>query len=148
MISAIFSLGTPMVAAPSSIVSCPTRVSVISMERTHTTRTPNGLRSTARDLVKDSMTPDPALMKCLAAARAVMNWDRTIVVMGSMNASAGSSIVLVAFRYSTACGPMALNRMSMRPAAATTSSRWLMTASSSRASTSAAAAVPPRFQIA
>jgi hypothetical protein len=65
-----------------------------------------------------------------------------------MNASAGSSMVLVAFRYSTAWGPMALNRMSMRPAAAITSSRWLMTASSSRASTSAAAAVPPRFEIA
>src|SRR5215218_6086184 len=57
MISAIFSLGTPMASAPSSIVCCPTRVSVISAGRTHTTRTPNGLRSTARDLIRDSMAP-------------------------------------------------------------------------------------------
>lgn len=94
------------------------------------------------------MTPDPALVKYLATERAVMNWERTIVVSGSMNVSTGSSMVLVAFRYSTACGPIALNTMSIPPAVATTSWMWPLTASSSRASTSVAAAVPPPLEIA
>ena len=79
-----------------------------------------------------------------AAARAVMKWVRTIVVISPAKSSTAISASGVPW---TELCEIALNEMSMPPALAATASACPSTARSSSASTSAVSAAPPAARI-